>query len=109
MAQIVSITGRKVDSRGWTPQQNSGYSSLVRALSSHGRAIVKYVPCESILRETVQAMLEDAVLTANAEQHLKGVVEGYSDAPKVVPALAKPQEFVETVVRIVKTKTKRLK
>ena len=33
----------------------------------------------------------------------------YSDARKVLPALAKPQELVETAVRIAKTKTKRLK
>lgn len=54
-------------------------------------------------------MIEDAVTTAEAEQHLKGVAEGFSDAQQAVAAPAKPQEFVETVVRIVRTKTKRVK
>jgi len=98
-----------VESRGWTPRQNSGYSSLVRALSSYSRAVVKYLPCEFTLLQKVQAIFEDAVFTADAEQHFDTVVEGYSGNKNGVNASAEPQDFVETVVRILKTKTKRLK
>lgn len=109
MAQFVSFEGSKVESRGWTPQEKQGYSSLTRALSSHCRAIVKYTPYDSTLLERLQVVLEDAVETANGEQHLRKVVEDCPDVEHAAKSPVRPEDFVETVVRILKTKTKRLK
>jgi len=109
MAQNVSIEGRKVESRGWTTEQNKGYSSLMRAVSSYSRAVVKHLPCETTLLQKVQASFEDAVETAHGEQHLRQVVKDCPDVNQAAESPVQPQDFVDTVVRIIKTKTKRLK
>jgi len=109
MAQFVSIEAWRVNGRGWTPQQNREYSSLVRALSSYCRAVVKYAAYNLTLLEKAQEVLDDAAETAKAEMHLRTVVEESQDSTHAVDVPATPEDFVRTVVRIMKTKTKRLK
>lgn len=102
----VSITSWSVTVRGSSKLVEAKYEEIVRALSSYGRAVVKYAPYGDNLLNAVQDAMRGAVDRVTAEQHLQEV-EAEFDGKRMQGN--GELEFATNVASILASKTKRLK